>query len=125
FCLTPASRTIEPFGEQFGEAQARAFDRVVEAEVARLRHLQPGKTAGVDGIEGREVHVHVERHAVKRKAARYADAERRDLGAIDIDTGCTRPAFAAPAQQIDHRLLQHRDELLNLYAAPRQVHQRV
>src|SRR5258705_3363125 len=125
FCLTPASRTVEPFAEQCGEPRACALDCVAESEGARLRHLQAGKAAGIDGLERREVHVHVERQAVEGAAARDADAQRRDLGAVYIDAGCPGPAFAAALEQVDDRLLEQRDKLLDLDAAARQIHQRV
>src|SRR6185295_8942681 len=80
FSLNPASRTFEHPGEEGGEPRAKDFLRIRDAEIARLRDLHSGITAGIDLGERREVHVDVEREAVVRAAARNADAERGDLG---------------------------------------------
>src|SRR3990172_10014613 len=125
FSLTPASRMFNSLDQQFGELRSRGIDRELEPQIPRLRHPQAGITAGIDRLEGREVHVHVEGESVEGATPGDADAERRDLGAVYIHPRragnalrAFNSAFGAP-QEIDHRLLQHGDELLYLDAAAR------
>src|SRR3546814_16107734 len=56
--------------------------------------LQVGIAAGVDPRERLQVHGDVEGQAVEAAAAAHADAQRGDLGAVDVDA---RGAFAAAA----------------------------
>src|SRR5258708_28443908 len=52
-----------------------------------------------------------------RPAAGDADAERRDLGAVDIDPGGAGAARGASAQEIDHRLFEQAHEGFDLQPA--------
>src|SRR5262245_7488844 len=84
FSFTPASRMVESRGEILHQ---RGFDRMsilLHSDVFGLRHAQSRIAAGVDGAERRQVHVHVEREPMVAAAADDADAERGDLGAVDI-----------------------------------------
>src|SRR5882672_12156252 len=54
FSLTPASRMLELPRQYGGEFPAQAFGVAGDAEIARLRHLEAGIAAGIDGVERRE-----------------------------------------------------------------------
>src|SRR3546814_2157267 len=58
--------------------------------------LQVGIAAGVDPRERLQVHGDVEGQAVEAAAAAHADAQRGDLGAVDVDA---RGAFAARSEE--------------------------
>src|SRR5690606_3058403 len=84
------------------------------AQVYHRGHLPPRVTTGVDALEGRQVHVDVERQAVERAAAADADAESGDLGAGDIDPGRTFAAHRLDvpvAEGVDDGLLDPADVL--------------
>src|SRR3954463_6926873 len=94
FCFTPASRTEVPH-DVVGHALADLRRRARDAQIARLRDLQAAVTAGVDGGKGGEVHIDVEREPMVSPASRHANAERGDLGALDIDPWRTMAALGA------------------------------
>src|SRR5438128_7281987 len=104
FSFTPASRMLEMPDYVRGKPLAHGVNAFGEAESARLRHRQPRVAARVDGGKGREVHVDVEREAMVRPPPRYPYAERRDLGAVHIDSRRTGAARRFALQQVDHRL---------------------
>src|SRR6266404_8199799 len=87
FSFTPASRMLELLHHLRSEFVAHSRGAVAETEIASLRHRQAGIAAGIDGGKRREVHIDVECEAMVRPAAGDADAERRDLGAVNIDPG--------------------------------------
>jgi len=60
-----------------------------------------------------------------RPAAGDADAERRDLGAVDIDPGGAGAARGASAQEIDHRLFEQAHEGFDLQPAACEIDQRI
>src|SRR5690606_34305595 len=98
------------------------------AQIVHRHHLQPGVAAGIDAVEGLQVHGDVEGQAVEAAAAAHADAERGDLGAVDVDAG--RAVAAATldvplGQGVDHRLLDAADVVAHAELQPAQVQQRV
>src|SRR5262245_45649543 len=114
FSFTPASRMFDSRHDGLRQLIANSVDPVRKPEVLHLRHGQPRVAARVDSRKGRKVHLHVEREPMVAAPARHADAERRDLRATNVDAGRAGPALRPGPHQIDHRLLEERDELLDL-----------
>src|SRR6476619_5497046 len=125
----------QPQSELRGEVlEQPRLDRI-EAEIRwsaeqfyHRGHLQPGVAAGVDAPERLQVHVHVERQSVEAATATHADAERRDLAAIDIDAGRTVAAAGGDGpvgQRVDQCLLDPVDVLAHAQFQPAQVEQRI
>src|SRR4051812_48516591 len=125
FSFTPASRMVEMMNYACCQLFAHGGRRVGQAERARLCHGEAGITAGIDGGERREVHVHVERHAMVRPPLDHTDPKGGHLGPVHIDARRTGAAHAAAAYEIDHRLLEQRYEGLDLDAAAREVDERI
>src|SRR5678816_4333126 len=122
FSFTPASR-IELLDENAAQFQTYLFFCLQKTQVLHLGDLQSRIAARIDRAERREVHVHIEREAVIGAAAHHADAERRDLRAVDVHARGARAALAA--DEIDHGLFEEPDVALDLDAAPGQVDERV
>src|ERR671912_106581 len=78
------------------------------AAVAHRRHPQALVAAGIDALERRQVHGHVEGQSVEGAAVAHPQAQRADLGIPDVDARCTRAAGGGDVprrQRIDDRLL--------------------
>src|SRR5690606_23501520 len=91
-------------------------------------HGEAGVAAGVDAVEGRQVHGDVEGQAVEAAAVAHPDAERGDLGAIHVDARGALAALAADApagQGVDDRLLDPAHVLAHAEAQAAQVQERV
>src|SRR5688572_4693599 len=106
FCFTPASRMVEPLHQNLRQLIAHLGRAFLHAKIFQLRNGKPRIAARIDGAEGREVHVDVEREAVVGTAALDADAERGELGAADIDPGRAGATLGARTDEVDYRLLE-------------------
>src|SRR5215813_2840526 len=125
FSLTPGSRMLDFLHKQRSKALAHGLHRPVDSEGTQLRHLEARVSARIDGAKRRKVHVDVEREPMVGPPLANANAERRNLGAVDVDAGRAGPALAPYREQIDDRLLEERHELPHLDAAPCEVDERV
>src|SRR5690606_603803 len=91
-------------------------------------HGEAGVAAGVDAVEGRQVHGDVEGQAVEAAAVAHPDAERGDRGAIHVDARGALAALAADApagQGVDDGLLDPAHVLAHAEAQAAQVQERV
>src|SRR5690606_29508311 len=98
------------------------------AQVGHGHHLQTGVAAGIDPVERLQVHGDVEGQPVEAAAAADPDAERGDLGAIDVDAGGAVLAGALDVpfgQGVDHRLLDPAHVVAHADLQAAQVEQRV
>src|SRR4051812_6298749 len=125
FSFVPASRMLEPRNDALGKALGDFARACAEAKLAKLRHLQPGIATRGDRIERRQIHIHIKCNAVIAAAPNHADPERRDLGAVHINSGRAGLAGPLALEQIEDRLLEKPDELLHLDAAPCGVDERI
>src|ERR1051326_8608904 len=125
FSLTPGSRMLDFLHEERSEALAERRKGFLHPDVPRLCNGEAGVTTGINHGKGRKVHVDIEREPMVGAPLPNANAERRDLGAVDVDAGRAHPALATATQQVDDRLLEERHELPYLDAAPGEVDERV
>ena len=103
-------------------------DARVDAVIGQLGDREPPVTAGIDARKGFEIHVDVQTEAMITTSFSNAQSERGDLGVADVNPGRARPRLAVDAvfgEQVDHRLLDARDQALDAETEPRQVEQRV
>ena len=94
------------------------------AERRELRHLQARIAAGIDALERLEVHVHVEREAVIAGAAADAQADARDLAAVDVHAGRVLAALGGDAEAgavVDDGAFQRGDEVAHAEAGAADV----
>src|SRR5712671_423277 len=125
FSFTPGSRMLEPRDQELYQFSFKEFFRPFKSHILHLRYRKARIAAGIDRGKRREVHVDVEGEAVVGAAARHANAERGDLRALHVNPGSAGPAFAAPLEKVDHRLLEQPHEALHPDAAPREIDQGV
>src|SRR5262245_34330398 len=125
FSLTPGSRIFDPFDQEPGKPGPDFGYIALYSKVLGLRDGEARVAARIDRGERGKVHVDVEREPMVRPALPHANAQRRDLGAADVDAGRPGLALAPPSQELDHGLLEQRHELLHPDAAAREIDQRV
>src|SRR5580700_700353 len=80
------------------ETRRRRLDALRRAEIRKLRHLEAGIAAGIDAVEGLQIHIHVECEAVIGRAAPDADPEACKLALIDVDARSAVAAVRADAE---------------------------
>src|SRR5699024_3771821 len=98
------------------------------AQVYHLSNLEPGVTTRVDAAERLQVHGHVEGQSVKRAAAPHAQAQRADLGAVDVHAGSAIDASGLDVpvcQGVDDGLFDASHQFAYAHAQTAQVDQRI
>jgi hypothetical protein len=107
------------------------FDLAVVHGSCQVCEARDGKAriaAGVDPLERLHVQIQVQRNAVVAAAAPDPEANRGDLGAIDIDTGRIRAGRCKDAvvgQQIDHGPFEQVHQGLDADAHPWKLQQQI
>jgi len=93
-------------GKGGGELLAQHLHRLVEGnndpDCRKIDRLQGAIAAGVDALEGLQIHGHIEREAVVCAVPAHLDAQRGDLaqaGEVGIGRGRTRLALLRPLRQ--------------------------
>src|SRR6185436_5239735 len=84
------------------------------AERGELRHFEALVAARVDAREGLEIEIHVHREAVEARAPAHADADARELAAVDVNARRVATAFGNRAKLsgvVDDGTLQRGDEV--------------
>src|ERR1700687_2754489 len=123
-------------GNRLGHVSHQAlFDlghRRAHIEVAQLRHRESAITARVDVVEGREIHVEIEREAVVGAAIADLETQRGDFGlpaiALDVDARRIAPAVRVDPIRIEqfyHGALDRLDQRSHAEAQSLEVDQKV
>ena len=97
-----------------------------------MRHRESAITAGVDVVEGREIHVEIEREAVVGAAIADLETQRGDFGlaaaALDVDARRHAPAVRLDPMRIEqfyHGALERLDQRSHAEAQSLEVDQQV
>src|SRR5690606_12284750 len=97
-------------------------------QVAQLGHLQPCITAGVDASKGFQIHVHIQCQAMERSAIANTQAQRGDLGALDIHAGRIRFGDGVDAisrQHLDDALLDAAHQFTHSHTQAAHIQQQI
>src|SRR5262245_19661566 len=125
FSLTPGSRIFDSLDKEIGKPGPDFRHIALYSKILGLRDSEPWIAAGIDRGKRGKVHVDVQRESMVRPPLAHANAQRRHLGAADVDARRSWRALAATSEKVDHRLLEQRHELLHPDAAARKIDQGV
>src|SRR5581483_5036873 len=98
------------------------------AQIRQPGHHEPGVPAGVDAAERLEIDAHVQGDAVICRTTAHADADARQLAALDVYAGSISAAlgnYAELGSIIDDAALESGDDVANTESGTPQVDQRV